>query len=126
VTREVHEHDPPLDQLSPEQEAELVLAKRLGDDAHLIDLVKFGADMEQWAQTKVGEYFVNRAEEELSDAVRALLEQSDLASAAAKGAHLKGRTALAVLRWMDEAITSGREASNKIISEDVVDRPPVQ
>lgn len=106
--------------LTPEEQldAEDALGQKLGEDRHLIELVRFGQDMEEFAATTIGKYFVNRAEGELNDAVSKLLDLNDLAGKDAAEAHAEAKIALKMLRWMDEAVTSGRDAERNIVGRD--------
>jgi hypothetical protein len=111
MAREAHEHDPPVTAEAQLEAAEAQLESRLGDELkHLIEIVHFGHDMAVWAKTRVGAYFVNRAEEDLTEATRQLLDMNSLQDKKAADAHMKARVAVTVLRWINEAVTAGEEA----------------
>lgn len=120
----VHQDDPRTD-LTPEEalDAEDALGQRLGEDRSLIELVRFGLDMEEFTRTHVGKYLVHRAEGELNEATKVLLDLNDLAGKDAADAHMQARVALKVLRWLDDVVQQGREAERSISERDHAGQP---
>lgn len=119
--KEAHEHDPPITSEDVEA-AEQQLASNLGDELkHLVEVVRFGHETEIFLkQNPVGRYLVAKAEADLAEATRQLLDMDSLRGKKARDVHAQARVAVAVLRWLDEAISAGREAELAAQAVDVV------
>lgn len=105
--------------LSPEmEEASEKLKERLGEDAHLVEMFMFGEEMLRFQETKIGKHMVEKANAQLSEATRRMFNETDVTSDAFKKAHFEGTVALALLRLMDNAISSGKKAAEIIQSHD--------
>lgn len=124
AVREAHEHDPPVTAELEGAEAEAQLEARLGDGLkHLIEIVRFGQETELFLKEQpVARYLVERAERQMTEATRQLLDMNSLEGTKAAKAHFNARVAVAILRWLDEAVTQGREAELAIQGLDDAER----
>lgn len=115
MPREAHEYDPPVDDLVPNEDPTEALEHRLGDELkHLIQVVHFGHEMELFSKSKVGAYLIQRAEGQLNEATRQLLDMNSLEGTKPAEAHMKAKVAIEILRWINEAIDAGKETELSI------------
>lgn len=122
--KHVHEHDREV-KTEPDPELEAELRDQLGGDAELVDLFKFGMEMEIFVKdNEVGRYLVNRANQDLQENIRLLLDQVVLDTQEARHAHQEARTALAVLSYISEAVSKGGEAEETIRQTDELTQQP--
>ena len=121
--KEAHDWDPPVGPEEAAEHAEEQLAERLGGElSHLIEVVRFGHETELFlAKNRVGQYLATKAEADLSEATRQLLDMDSLKGKTARDVFQKAKVAKAVLLWLDEAITAGRDAELAIQAQDSAD-----
>lgn len=123
TVRSAHEWDPPVTEETPVDRAEQELAERVGDDfKHLIEVMRFGQETEQFINSNpVGRFLVTRAEEDLNSAVKELLDLDSLKGKTARTAFEKAKVAVKVLRWIDETITAGKDSELAITGLDATE-----
>lgn len=104
---------------SPEEDPAAKLRERLGEDAELVAVVQFGAEMEEWCQNHpVGRYIYSHCAHTVAESTAFLFQASALDSSQARLAHFNGRVACAMLKLIDKAILAGQEAGKTISAAD--------
>lgn len=114
---DAHEFDPPRDPEDLEREAVEVLRGRLGEDGHLLEVLRFGVEMEEFiSSSKVGQYLVNKANEDLQAAIGQLLDLPTIEGEDARNAHAEARLAFRLLQYIENAVIAGQESEQQIIA----------
>ena len=79
----------------------------LGDNAELVETAVFGRMVEDWLNSDIGNYLLQRAREEENAAIEQLIKGQDEA-----GARATIWTARKFKEWLADGITAGRQALN--------------
>lgn len=116
--KEAHEHDPPVS--ATPSEVEQQLEANLGDEMqHLIEVVRFGHEAELFvAKNPIGKYLVAKAEDQLNEATRLLLDMDSLRGKKARETHFRAKVAIGMLRLINEAVEAGHDAEKQIQAQD--------
>lgn len=124
MTREAHEWDPPASAEPTPERAEAEFEERVADELkHLIKVVRFGIDVEAFLdKNPVGQYLVERAESDLNEAVRELLDLNSVRGKKARDIFARAKVAVSTLRFLNDAITAGLEAEKTLEAQDQVER----
>jgi hypothetical protein len=102
-----------------EHVAEAELRNRLGENEGLVDILIMSERMESWInQDPVGKFIFKQAQDDLDAAVKTIFSETDLASAACRDAHFRGRVAIAMLGLIEETLQAGKNAAQAITGED--------
>lgn len=87
----------------------------------LFGRVRFGITVEEFLNSEVGKYLVSRAERERETALTALLTADPEDKRKVIELQFQGRLPDLVMKWLADAVTSGRLAERELTQDDIVE-----